>query len=197
MPAERAEAFILSLHSREVNRIYVVCIRREDRKAKAAQVPVRGDKLRIRPASFANHHSQARQFFFSQTEPEQNHFIVALTFELSKVETMAVRERMVGQLGNVDEGIAKRVANGLGMPGTIVKAQTTSPARRDLPLSPALSILIKAKPALQGKVIGRLVADGASAATVAELKSRLTEACVSLKVVAPKIGERYPQMAGG
>ncbi len=34
-----------------------------------------GDKLRIRPESFADHYSQARLFFRSQTEPEQRHII--------------------------------------------------------------------------------------------------------------------------
>ncbi len=35
-------------------------------------------------------------FFNSQTESEQNHIIAAFIFELSKVETKAIRERMVG-----------------------------------------------------------------------------------------------------
>jgi len=50
--------------------------------------------LRVRPASFADHYSQARLFYVSQTEPEQNHIVAALVFELSKVEAPAIRERM-------------------------------------------------------------------------------------------------------
>ncbi len=61
-----------------------------------------GDKLRTRPESFADHFSQARQFFVSQTKPEQNHIVAAITFELSKVETASVRSRMLGQLANID-----------------------------------------------------------------------------------------------
>ena len=34
-------------------------------------------------------------FFLSQTETEKNHIVAALVFELSKVETLAVRERVV------------------------------------------------------------------------------------------------------
>lgn len=83
--------------------------------------PMDGDKLRIRSESFADHFSQARQFFYSQTEPEQNHIVSAFIFELSKVETLAVRERMVGQLANVDLKIAQRVADGLGLEGKITK----------------------------------------------------------------------------
>jgi catalase len=75
--------------------------------------PMDGQKLRVRAESFADHFSQAHLFFYSQTETEQNHIISAFIFELSKVETRAVRERMLGQLANVDPKIAQRVAEGL------------------------------------------------------------------------------------
>ena len=45
-----------------------------------------GAKLRIRSESFADHYSQARQFYISQTETEQQHIADALIFELSKVK---------------------------------------------------------------------------------------------------------------
>jgi catalase len=64
-----------------------------------------GDTIRIRPESFADHYTQARMFFLSQTEAEKNHIVSALVFELSKVETPAVRERVVSQLLHVDEGM--------------------------------------------------------------------------------------------
>jgi catalase len=71
-----------------------------------------GDTMRIRPESFADHYSQARMFFLSQTETEKNHIVSALVFELSKVETPPVRERVVSHLMHVDESMAKRVAAG-------------------------------------------------------------------------------------
>lgn len=149
---------------------------------------VEGDKLRVRPELFADHFSQARQFFFSQTESEQNHIISAFIFELSKVETHAIRQRMVGQLANVDANIAHRVADGLGMQGAIKKIPTTVPAREDLPESPALSILKKAKKSLEGKLVGCLVADGSDAAMVAKLSKAVAKAGADLKIIAPKIG---------
>ena len=45
----------------------------------------------VRSETFADHFRQARQFFFSQTAPEQNHIIATITFELNKVETPAWR----------------------------------------------------------------------------------------------------------
>jgi catalase len=66
-----------------------------------------GVKARIRSETFADHYSQARQFYVSQTATEQKHIASAFTFELSKVETPAIRARMVAHLRNVDEDLAK------------------------------------------------------------------------------------------
>ena len=146
-----------------------------------------GDKLRARPASFADHFSQARMFFNSLTETEQNHVISAFTFELSKVQTKAVRTRMLSQLANVDSGVAQKVANGLGDDDAIQAAPTTTKTRTDLKPSPALSILAKAKPTLQGRMIGCLVADGTDPAMIAALKARAQNSGAKLKIIAPKL----------
>lgn len=150
--------------------------------------PVQGHKLRIRSESFADHFSQARQFFYSQTEPEQNHIISAFIFELSKVETKAVRERMVGQLANVDMKIAERIARGLGLDGPIHPVPTSIKARQDLAPSPALSILAKARKTLEGRKIGCLVADGTEADVVSSIKEAAIKQMADFAVVAPKVG---------
>ncbi|HEY0662979.1 MAG TPA: catalase, partial [Thiobacillaceae bacterium] len=74
------------------------------------------DKLRGKPEKFADHYSQARLFYRSQTPVEQQHIIGAFRFELGRVQTQAVRERMVASLVNVDAELAAAVAEGLGMP---------------------------------------------------------------------------------
>ena len=150
--------------------------------------PMEGQKLRIRSESFADHFSQARQFFNSQTEPEQNHIVSSFIFELSKVETKAVRERMVGQLANVDPTIAERVAKGLGLPSKIAKVPAGVAARTDLEPSPALSILAKAQPTLDGRKIGCLVADGTDGRPVKALRSAAKKHNANFAVVAPKVG---------
>ena len=150
--------------------------------------PMEGDKLRVRSESFADHFSQARQFFYSQTEPEQNHIVSAFIFELSKVETPAIRERMVGQLANVDPKVAQRVANGLGLQGKVTPVATTVKAREDLIPSPALSILSKAKETLQGRKVGCLVADGTDGRLISSLRSAISKAKADFAVVAPKVG---------
>ena len=164
-------------------------VERQDPKAGFVSVPVHeaGDKLKVRSETFADHFSQARQFFASQTEPEQNHIVSAFIFELSKVETEAVRTRLLGQLANVDETLAKRVATGLGYEGPIAKAPTTVPVRTDLAASPMLSILAKAKPTLQGRIVGCLVADGTDPKLVTSLEQAAEAVGAKLKVIAPKI----------
>jgi catalase len=70
--------------------------------------------VRLRPESFADHYSQARQFYISQTGAEQRHIASALTFELSKVETPAIRERMVSH--NEDRSVLKVVSSAFSSP---------------------------------------------------------------------------------
>ncbi len=160
---------------------------REDPKAgfRSFAEHVEGDKLRVRPESFADHYSQARQFFISQTKPEQDHIIAALTFELSKVETPAVVVRMLGQLANIGEDIAPRIAAGLGHTARIEPAPTTVKVRTDLKPSPMLS---KAKPTFEGRTVGVLVSEGVDIATLAALRSAVGQAGGLVKVVAAKVG---------
>jgi catalase len=62
-----------------------------------------GEKGRVRSESFADHYSQARQFYLGQTMYEQAHIASALVFELSKVDHLHVREAMVGHLRHIEE----------------------------------------------------------------------------------------------
>jgi len=146
-----------------------------------------GTKARIRAESFADHYSQARQFWRSQTGHEQAHIASALVFELSKVEHLHVQQAMVGHLRHVDEGLAQRVADGLGLPGLPV-APASAQAVQDLPPSAALQIIGKMKNTLAGRCIGILVADGSDGAAIAKLTKAVRAAGASVKVVAPRVG---------
>ncbi|PSJ19513.1 catalase HPII, partial [Halomonas sp. ND22Bw] len=67
-----------------------------------------GQKLRVRPESFADHYSQARLFFRSMDPAEHAHIASALVFELSKVSLEHIRVQMLANLRNVDESLATR-----------------------------------------------------------------------------------------
>ena len=56
-------------------------------------------------------------FFRSMSEPEQRHIISAFAFELGKVETVAIRKRMLGHLMIIDEELGAGVETALGMEG--------------------------------------------------------------------------------
>lgn len=146
-----------------------------------------GNKGRVRPESFADHYSQARQFYRSQTRYEQAHIASAFVFELSKVETAHVREAMVGHLLNVDEELAQRVADGLGM-AKLPPAQPTRIAATDQPNSPALQLIGKMKDTLKGRVIGILIHDGSDAIAIKRLRKAAEDAGAKTKIVAPKLG---------
>ncbi len=150
--------------------------------------PVQGPKVRVRSETFADHFSQARQFFMSQTETEQNHIIAAITFELSKVETKHVRMRMLSQLANIDAKIAERIAAGLGVHETVQPAPAAIKTRTDLPESAKLSIIKNAKHILKGRMVGCLVADGADAALIKALQTAVTKEDGVFKLIAPTVG---------
>src|SRR6202035_3921086 len=118
---------------------------------------------RLRPESFADHYSQARQFYRSQTEPEQRHIAAAFTFELSKCERLDIRERMVAGLRNVDEDLARTVAGNLGLERLPRSLPAASAPIDDLPASPALSILANPPASFAGRKLGILLTDGADA----------------------------------
>ena len=82
--------------------------RRPARGFRSFPEPVAGEKRKLRAESFADHYSQARLFYRSQTPVEQQHIADAIVFELSKVETPAIRERVVAHLPNIDEGLARQ-----------------------------------------------------------------------------------------
>lgn len=85
-------------------------------------------KVRARSPSFGDHISQAQLFYRSQTKPEQTHIKNAFSFELSKLETPAVRERMLNLLTFVSEDLASEVAKNLGI---------TLPKKAEIPPNPA------------------------------------------------------------
>ncbi|TPL61263.1 catalase [Mesorhizobium sp. B2-4-2] len=147
-----------------------------------------GQKVRLRAESFADHYSQARQFFNSQTAPEQRHIAMALTFELSKVQAPAIRERMVAHLLNIDETLATQVADKLGIRNMPDPAEAAVPPRDDLPPSPALSIIENGPDSFKGRKVGVLLSDGADTALFEQLRSAIETEGAVMEVIAPKVG---------
>jgi catalase len=147
-----------------------------------------GTRARMRPESFADHYSQARQFYISQTPPEQRHIAAALTFELSKVETAVIRERMVSHLLNIDETLANTVAQKLGFQSMPKAADAAMPTRHDLEPSPALSIVERGPKRFEGRKLGILITDGVDAKLLNGLTAAITTEKAVFELIAPKVG---------
>jgi catalase len=155
-----------------------------------------GDKLRMRPETFRDHYSQARLFYRSMTAPEQDHIVDAFAFELGKVETVEIRRRMLGHIRNVDAELCDKVARALGMEG---QADSIAPAMKpiDLALSPALSLLAKTRPTLQGRKIGVLASDGFSPSVLKTLQAAAEAEGAALELIGLHIGEIKSAAGGG
>jgi catalase len=145
-----------------------------------------GDKLRVRAELFADHYSQARLYWRSLTENEQAHLASSFVFELSKVGLDQVQPRMIANLRNVDNELAKRVADGLG----IDLPEKTKAARKPIEMepSPALSLQRNMKQTIEGRAIGILYADGSDGKEIHKLMDAVRNASCKPVLIAPKIG---------
>ena len=152
--------------------------------------PVVEDKVRGKPEKFADHFSQATLFWNSQTDIEKSHIVAAYRFELTRVQTPAVRERVVALLRNVDETLASRVADGLGM--ALPPAQPRAlepPVRSELAASKPLSLFaFPGDGSIAGRRIALLVADGADLATLRTIYDALVDGGAGPRFVGVKLG---------
>lgn len=161
-------------------------------------------KIRARSQSFFDHFSQAALFYNSQSEAEKNHLTNALRFELSKVETVDIRVRMLGLLSQVDKTLAQNVADVLGLAvpkkpeqpinhsipadGNPAKFQPKM-VKQDIESSAALSMASTPKDSIQTRKIAILAANGVNATSVQQMKKALTEEGAIAEIIAPKLGE--------
>lgn len=158
-----------------------------------------GPMRRYRSETFADHYSQARQFYISQTETERSHIIDAFVFELSKCKRAEIRNRVVCHLLNIHDELADGVAKGLGFRTLPKPADAARPTRDDLPESPALSIIKNGPGSFAGRRLGVLVTDGIKGELIESLAKALEQAGAALRIVAPQIagvetaeGKRLP-----
>jgi catalase len=163
-------------------------------------------KIRQRSPSFHDHFSQATLFYNSQSEPEKNHIIRALRFELGKVETPPIRERMVGLLAHVDKGLAESVAQGLGLavPRKLDKPLNMSvpadidprkvqpkPVDQGIESSPALRQIDNPnfrERTIKTRKVAVLLADGFDDMAFTEISQALLTAGAQSKTIAPRLG---------
>ncbi|WP_221391133.1 catalase [Dyadobacter sp. NIV53] len=160
-------------------------------------------KIRARSKSFFDHFSQARLFFNSQSEPEKNHIVDALSFELGKVQKIAIRERMLGLLSMIDKNLAAEVAFALGLhvpqnPEQPVNHSISADANSadyepvqfesSLKSSAALSMANTPKDSIVTRKIAFLAADGVDDKSLNTVKAALLSAGAIVDIIAPRLG---------
>ena len=164
---------------------------------------IEANKVRERSPSFFDHFSQATLFFNSQTEPEKNHIIDALSFELGKVEDPQIKQRMLFLLNQIDSGLSTSVAYNIGVsiPKKINPMLNQSiPADADssrykslnpegsLAKSDALSMGDKLAPSIQTRKVAILAADGVNENNLMSVIKELTKQGAVCDVIGPRLG---------
>ncbi|MGA4439819.1 catalase [Psychrobacter pocilloporae] len=142
-----------------------------------------GVKGRIRAESFADHYSQPRMFYRSQTPAEQAHIASAYAFELGKVDAPHVRTRVLSHLINIDEDLANRVANTLGM--ELPEAAEPAAPVQDMDTSKPLQTIGRTPKSLKGRLVGILVAEGSNHEQVKKFEDAINAQGGMVKIVAP------------
>ncbi|MGK6309899.1 catalase [Variovorax sp. DT-64] len=151
-------------------------------------------KVRRRSPSFDDHFTQARLFFNSQSVPEKEHIIAAFRFELSKVAAPIIRQRMVDNLALVDEKLARRVAEPLGIGAPDPKAAAGRAGYREhrmkLPIeeSPALRMVDTGDGSIKTRQVAILAVDGIDSASLKPIREAIEQAGAQCKVVGPRLG---------
>jgi catalase len=144
--------------------------------------PVSGEKVRANPASFSDHYSQAAMFYQSMTDIERVHIVEAYTFELGKCMLPEIRERYLGVLANIDADLCRQVAEGLGLPAPKGKPP------KQVPISPALSMVTVEPGPIAGRVVGVLATKDADLTGINRLRKALNAEGAVLRVVSTRAG---------
>jgi catalase len=152
--------------------------------------PVADDKVRGNPELFADHYSQARLFYHSQSPAEQAHIAAAFRFELTRVQTPAVRERVLSLLANVDTVLVNAVAGGLGM--EVPAPQAVAFPRPFPEYAPSAPLSLLSRPGQTGiktRKVAILVGNGSDGVAVRAIYSSLLADGAVPRLVGSQLGK--------
>jgi catalase len=156
-----------------------------------------GPKVRERSESFNDHFSQATLFWNSQTDVEKAHIVSAAQFELGKVDHLHVRQRVCDLFSHIDEDLARRVAEGVGVAEVTgdlsyleeSTAPVPGPARGAAAPGNAPSLSMAGQPGSPAtRKVAVLVADGHDHGSLALVLEQLEGAGAKPMVVSTRLG---------
>jgi catalase len=159
----------------------------------AEDVEADSPKVRRRSPSFDDHFSQATLFWNSQGATEKEHLTAAFQYELSRVETPAIRQRVVDNLAHVDARLARKVAEPLGIGPPDAKAAAGQAGFREprgkAPLEVAPSLSMEAGGSgIQTRKVAIVLAAGVELGAYKVIQQALLDAGALTRVVAAHLG---------
>ena len=146
-----------------------------------------GEKLRVRPESFADYYNQAHLFYKNQTPIEQQHIQSALAFELSKVSTQIIQARIISHLLNIDIELAKQVAQQLGLTPLPKAAPIVSAKKKNQLHAPSLSLLLNQPNTFKGRKLGIILTEKSNFQLASYLERLTKKQGGVIEIIAPKI----------
>ncbi len=165
--------------------------------------PIQDKKVRRRSDSFADHFTQARLFFKSQSDAEQQHIINAFSFELSKINSEDIRKRELAILYQVDQQLAQEVGKNLGLEAPKELDELTlkfarqnhpnypiKPKKPEVEKSEALSMAVKhGEGTIKSRKVAFLLDEGVSIASIQKMEDALKAEGASAVYIASHVGE--------
>lgn len=159
-------------------------------------------KVRRRADSFADHFTQARLFYNSQSDAEKAHIVNAYSFELSKVADESIRRRELAILNQVDQDLARKVGDNVGLvppaeldPLTLQFARNNHPGyplaphKPEVEKSAALSMKVApGKGTIATRKVAFLIANGVSGTSVDSMKAALEKEGAEAVMIADRVG---------
>jgi catalase len=145
--------------------------------------PVEGMKTRERSQTFEDHYNQAALFYNSLTLPEQEHIRQALQFELGRVSSKKIQQRMLEHLANIDGQLAMLVGDYLGLKAP--KGQDSTKVGK----AKGLSQEEGPKDTIKSRKVAILAADGVDAAELTRMETGLKKSGATTEVVAPRLAD--------
>jgi catalase len=156
-----------------------------------------GYKVRQRSESFNDHFTQATLFWNSQSEAEKQHIVEALHFELGKLETKYIRQRMVELLANIDLELATQTAAGIGVKefsgdlSYLEQSSASKPNARRGAAAPGKSAALSMENTVRTaktRKVAILVAEGFDYDALSAVQATLTSAGVKTEIVSKRLG---------
>lgn len=160
-------------------------------------------KIRTRSESFSDHFSQPALFYRSLSKVEQEHVAEAYIFELGKCLHEHIQQRMLWLVNQIDESLAKKVSEGLGIeiPDDIVRpinqaigadddVEKHQPGKKKIYLksSKPLSQANTKFNTIATRQIAVLAANGVDAKSLKKMQKALEDEGAVVKIIAPTGG---------